>query len=169
MALIIPAPTHMTFEFTSPINESLQTGNGGARGDIVYYCTTTVHGGFNTVNNVNHPTTGIVRVGLARRVSINASGNWELEVEIDNFAGTGCSAAWFAGVTFVCPNALQVSEIVSGYRDGCNNDCFLMFSKNTEANRSSLLGYYAEVAFGNDSPDIAELFAVSTEVSESSK
>ena len=44
-----------------------------------------------------------------------------------------------------------------------------MFSKSTQANRSSLLGYYAEVTLGNDSPDIAELFMVSTEVSESSK
>jgi hypothetical protein len=92
-----------------------------------------------------------------------------LEVEIDNALGTGCSATWFPGATYVCPNLLQITEMVIGYRDGCNNDCFLMFSKNTEANRSSLLGYYAEVAFGNDSPDIAELFAVSTEVSESSK
>ena len=44
-----------------------------------------------------------------------------------------------------------------------------MFSKSTQANRSSLLGYYSEVTFGNDSPHKGELFAISTEVSESSK
>ena len=171
MALIVPTPTHMTFEFTSPINESLQTGDSGtpAKGDIIYYCPTTVHGGFNTVNNINHPNTGIVRVGLARSVTINAIGRWELNVEIDNAAGTGCAPGFFPGVIFVCPTPAEILDIVNGYSLDCNNDCFLMFSKNTEANRSSLLGYYAEVAFGNDSPDIAELFAVSTEVSESSK
>ena len=47
--------------------------------------------------------------------------------------------------------------------------CFIMFNKDTETNRNSLLGYYAEVRFGNDSPDIAELFMVSAEVAESSK
>tara|TARA_R110002012_G_scaffold64466_2_gene169489 strand:- start:2468 stop:2953 length:486 start_codon:yes stop_codon:yes gene_type:complete len=161
MPLINPTPTHMVFEFTSPINESLQTGSsigGDARGDVVYYCPTVAHGGFNTVNAANHPTTNLVRIGLARSITINASGNYELEVEIDTFVGTGYQTT-----------VLDISNIVNGYKDFCKQDCFLMFSKNKEANRSSLLGYYAEVGFNNDSPDIAELFAVSTEVSESSK
>ena len=46
---------------------------------------------------------------------------------------------------------------------------FIMFSKDNKANLSSLLGYYAEVTLGNDSPDTAELFMISTEASESSK
>ena len=44
-----------------------------------------------------------------------------------------------------------------------------MFSKNKQANNSSLLGYYAEVKLTNDSTSKAELFALSSEVLESSK
>ena len=46
---------------------------------------------------------------------------------------------------------------------------FIMFSKDNAVNMSSVLGYYAEVEMVNDSNEKAKLFAVSTNVSESSK
>jgi len=46
---------------------------------------------------------------------------------------------------------------------------YIMFSKDNKANMSSILGYYAEVEFRNDSTTEAELFSVGTEVFESSK
>ena len=46
---------------------------------------------------------------------------------------------------------------------------FIMFSKDNAANMSSILGYYAEVEMVNDSNYKAKLFAVSTDISESSK
>ena len=46
---------------------------------------------------------------------------------------------------------------------------FIMFSKNKLVNNNSLLGYYAEVKLTNNSTDKAELFALSSEVLESSK
>lgn len=46
---------------------------------------------------------------------------------------------------------------------------FIMFSKNKEVNNSSLLGYYAEVKLTNNSTKKAELFALGSEVLESSK
>ena len=46
---------------------------------------------------------------------------------------------------------------------------FIMFSKDNKANMSSILGYYAEVTFRNNSKTEAELFSVGTEVFESSK
>ena len=46
---------------------------------------------------------------------------------------------------------------------------FIMFSKDNRANASGLLGYYAKVKFINDSKDKIELFAVGSEVFESSK
>ena len=46
---------------------------------------------------------------------------------------------------------------------------YIMFSKDNKANMSSILGYYAEVEFKNDSTTEAELFSVGTEVFESSK
>ena len=46
---------------------------------------------------------------------------------------------------------------------------FIMFSKDNKANLSSVLGYYAEVKFKNNSPYKAELFSVGSEVFVSSK
>jgi len=46
---------------------------------------------------------------------------------------------------------------------------FIMFSKDNKANLSSILGYYAELEFRNDSKDEAELFGVGVGYTESSK
>jgi hypothetical protein len=46
---------------------------------------------------------------------------------------------------------------------------FIMFSKDNKVNLSSLLGYYSEVEFRNNSQDEAELFSVATDFIESSK
>ena len=128
----------MVFQFPGLINESLQIG------DTVYYCPTLGHGGFNTVNNANLSSTGIVYIGQCTQIS-----SLRVHVLVDPTL-----------------TLIQQGDIVNGYNPAT---CFIMFSKSTQANRSSLLGYYAEVTLGNDSPDIAELFMVSTEVSESSK
>jgi hypothetical protein len=52
-------------------------------------------------------------------------------------------------------------------RPGSND--FILFSKDNQANMASMLGYYAEVKLSNNSTDHAELFAVGSEFSESSK
>tara|TARA_R100001509_G_C4834271_1_gene204334 strand:- start:464 stop:811 length:348 start_codon:yes stop_codon:yes gene_type:complete len=47
---------------------------------------------------------------------------------------------------------------------------FLMYSKDKRVNNSSLNGYYAEVTFrNNDIDNRSEIFAISSEVSQSSK
>jgi hypothetical protein len=48
-------------------------------------------------------------------------------------------------------------------------DDFIMFSKDKSVNNTSLIGYYAEVKLKNDSIDAAELFSLSSEITESSK
>ena len=48
-------------------------------------------------------------------------------------------------------------------------NAFIMFSKNNTVNNGSLKGYYAEVTMRNDITEEAELFAVGSEVSPSSK
>jgi hypothetical protein len=50
-----------------------------------------------------------------------------------------------------------------------NSNSFIMFKKNEVINNSGLKGYYAEVNFKNNSIEKAELFAVSSEIVESSK
>ena len=46
---------------------------------------------------------------------------------------------------------------------------FIFFQKDKKVNVSSILGYYMQVDFVNDSKEKAELFSVGSEVSESSK
>jgi hypothetical protein len=46
---------------------------------------------------------------------------------------------------------------------------FIFFAKDKQVNTSSLLGYYASVNFVNNSTKKAELFAIGSEISESSK
>jgi len=46
---------------------------------------------------------------------------------------------------------------------------FILFGKDNRVNMTSLLGYYAEVEFSNNSVDKAELFSVGSEIFESSK
>ena len=46
---------------------------------------------------------------------------------------------------------------------------FLFFSKDNRANMTSLLGYYAEVEVRNNSTEKVELFAMGSEIFESSK
>ena len=58
--------------------------------------------------------------------------------------------------------------IVEGGFAGTSN-VFVLFSKNNKANLSSMLGYYMEVEFVNDSTTEAELFSVSADCFETSK
>ena len=48
-------------------------------------------------------------------------------------------------------------------------NAFISFAKEKKVNTSSLVGYYADTKFINDSKIKAELFSVSSEVAESSK
>ena len=50
-----------------------------------------------------------------------------------------------------------------------SSSSFIMFKKNEVINNSGLKGYYAEVNFKNNSIEKAELFAVSSEIAQSSK
>ena len=46
---------------------------------------------------------------------------------------------------------------------------YIMFAKEKKSNTTSLLGYYADVQFTNNSREKAELFSVGSEITESSK
>ena len=69
-------------------------------------------------------------------------------------------------VTSLSNNSLLVSTI-SGVPP-IEGD-YIFFVKNQTINSSSLLGYYAEVKFENNSKEKVELFSVSSEITESSK
>tara|TARA_Y100001963_G_scaffold134344_1_gene194867 strand:- start:787 stop:1110 length:324 start_codon:yes stop_codon:yes gene_type:complete len=50
-----------------------------------------------------------------------------------------------------------------------SNNSFILFSKDNRKNLTSITGYYAEVEMKNDSQEYAEIFAVGSEIFESSK
>jgi len=71
-------------------------------------------------------------------------------------------------VMTVNPNAILIDKnpttqpvITSGQ--------FIFFAKDIQVNESSLKGYYADVTFENSSKTKTELFAISSEVTSSSK
>lgn len=70
-------------------------------------------------------------------------------------------------ITNIGPTWIEVDNIISLTFNP--DTMFLMFSKDTRANNTSLLGYFAEVTLVNNSEDRAELFALSSEVALSSK
>lgn len=64
-------------------------------------------------------------------------------------------------------------DMTSYFNSGCapcvTSSSFLLFSKDNDANLSSMLGYYAEARFKNSATGPVELFSVGSEVSQSSK
>ena len=73
-------------------------------------------------------------------------------------------------VSFASGDTIQVNNTqanIGGTIPSVGNYCF--FVKNQIVNMANLLGYYANVKFENNSKNKVELFAVSAEVTESSK
>ena len=126
--------------FSSDINTSLQVG------DIVYYSpTTTVPlSGFATIPSVST----IVTFGVV--TAIYNDGNVSPPIP---------------------PHSIIViyDNVALPATPQPPTNSYLMFSKNKEANSSSLIGYYADINFRNYSTDKVELFSVGSEVSENSK
>jgi hypothetical protein len=112
-------------------------------GDQVYYCPNQSLGGFDTVDNEWNSSTGIVLIGNCLKVDRNT-----------NMISVNVSAP--PPQDAVIANAITVGD-------------FLMFSKDNEANLSSILGYYASAQFRNSSWKEAELFNVGVDIFESSK
>ena len=66
-------------------------------------------------------------------------------------------------------DSIGVSHIVVDSTILPPNNSFIMFQKDRLANNTSLLGYFAEVKLNNNSTEKAELFALSSEITASSK
>ena len=130
----------LTLSFNNIINESVQVG------DIVYFSPVTAVGtASNAFDSAN--VNNILRLG-----KVTAINNPNL------YSGSTSSIVLLANLyydngTVRTPNA---------------ND-FIMFGKDKTINTASLVGYYAEVNFVNDSDKEIELFSVGSEVAESSK
>ncbi len=75
------------------------------------------------------------------------------------------SAGVIVGVT---PSYIVIDKDVATY-PVITPGMFVLFSKKTEVNDSSLKGYFADVTFKNYSSEYAELYSISSEVTTSSK
>ena len=62
-----------------------------------------------------------------------------------------------------------VCEITGDQAELVSQDDFIFFSKNNLLELKSLLGYYGQATFRNNSSNPAEMFATACEVTESSK
>ena len=122
------------------MNYSLQVG------DIIYWTTGGVSlGGFNSSHVQNTKKLGVVMDitfnDLGSTAANPVEGQWEITVQYDDTN---------------IPTPPQTGSYIS-------------FVKGKRANTTSLLGYYANINFVNDSTEKAELFSFGAEVSESSK
>jgi len=113
-----------------------------------------------TINSVNH--NGVVGTNFQTSIpaldtgggenykfQLTTPGNTTLEVEMEDADYT----TYFSGGCAPCLTSAS----------------FLLFSKDNDANLSSMLGYYANVGFKNFSNSQVELFSVNAEVTQSSK
>ena len=110
-------------------------------GDTAYYTSTTTLGSFNVPSINTQNLSGVFSLGLITSIT-----PWT-------------QASGIATITTNCTQC-PPNPVAGDY---------IMFSKDNKANMSSILGYYAEVEFKNNSKTEAELFSVGTEVFESSK
>jgi len=112
----------------------------------------------------NQPINVSVQVGdLAWYVPTNVQGVQGNEYntnDIDNIVLIG-------PITNINGNILTIDQ--AGGQPPPSTTDFIMFSKDNRANISGVVGYYAKVKLTNDSKGPIELFAVGSEVFESSK
>ena len=71
-------------------------------------------------------------------------------------------------ITSIGGNFIVIETPLCDTNKPSSND-FIMFQKDRVVNNTSLLGYFAEVKLINNSTEKAELFALSSEISPSSK
>ena len=126
--------------FNEPLNVSIQ------KGDMVYYVPTALS-----------PTP---QIGPVNQFQINSSNIREIGEALEVYENS-------IVCKFECEHPTPTGADCDAHIPGGGD--FIMFSKDNAANMSSILGYYAEVEMANDSNEKAKLFAVSTDVSESSK
>ena len=137
------------FSFSPAIefNTSLQIG------DVVYICNTTTLGGFDTAEDFAQGGSIIFRIGTLS------------EIHTSRLSGNNTTR-----VSRLFIDDLDVPPTWTP--EGGLGD-FLMFSKDNKVNLNSIAGYYANVKMTNNTSEInllqPELFAVSAEITQSSK
>ena len=131
----------VTLTFNHEINTSTQVG------DKAYYVNTSPVGTANTWASTTTPHDSADREDI-REIGVIETIDSDQSLSI---------------VTIDMPNSL--SSLYGPPQDGD----FIMFSKDNKVNLASLVGYYSTVKLRNNSKDMAELFNVNSDFTESSK
>ena len=145
----------LTLTFPNPLNTSLQIG------DTAYYMNTqaqTLSDGDYTLSNASSNPS----------FSENQSGN-PTQAYSSAFVEMGMVTNLPVNMGGTLSTANQLQVYIDNNKPRPTSSSFILFSKDASANMSSLLGYYAEVEFVNNSTEEAEIFAVNSEIVESSK
>ncbi len=93
--------------------------------------------------------------------SINTSGGFDTVLPSNTVE--------FGTVVSISPDNTSVNVIYDDAIPLPSASSYITFAKDKEVNSSSLIGYYAEVKFTNNSTGKIEMFSTGSEVSESSK
>ena len=128
-----------------PLNHSLQVG------DTLYYVSTTSVG---NIWDIQAPGNEIKLLGPVLEII-------DLPMGQNDRPEVAETKVWGTNYDLVVDVDLSITTMVTP-------GDFLMFSKDNVANMSSILGYYAEVTFKNNSKEYVELFSVGSEITESS-
>ena len=145
----------LTLTFPNQLNDSLQIG------DTAYYMTTQDH--VVTDNNFQ-----LANASTDPSFSENQSGN-PTQALSNVFVEMGMVTDLPTSMGGTLTTANQMQVFIDATTTRPTSASFIMFSKDARANMSSLLGYYAEVEFVNTSDSESEIFAVNSEIVESSK
>ena len=141
--------------FSAPLNNSLQAG------DTIYYIAAN-----NQVDEfyTNNPNDQITEIGILQTITFN------------DINGDGVFTEDFSFTVGNAPNLYQATSdtITLTCEIGANTNPpvigdFLFFSKDRNVNEASIIGYYGDFKFENNSRKPAELFAATCDISESSK
>jgi len=145
----------ITLTFPNPLNTSLQIG------DTAYHMTTDTY-------TVTDNTYALNNASSNPSFAENQSGN-PTQAFSDAFIEMGMvtDLPTTMGGTLTTANQMEVYMNATETRPTTSS--FILFSKDASGNMSSLLGYYAEVEFVNNSNIESEIFAVNSEIVESSK
>ena len=131
--------------FQAPLNVSCQIGDFAYFVDTAsQYTTNATHGSLDVHQNTAQP----VFIGPIRNVS-----NARNSAPYDPSTNPNPTIT----VDSTLPNTLH------------GRDLFIFFNKTNQVNLSSILGYYADIKFENDSTEYAEIFSVGVDAFDSSK
>ena len=98
----------------------------------------------------------------------------QTKINFSNVINSSLQVGDTAYVSTVLPNGITTDPISAGIIVNVTHPVitpgmFMLFSKRTEVNDSSLKGYFADVTFKNYSSEYAELYSIGSEVNASSK